>query len=244
MHWIHFLPEATFGLRVLSLSASVCVYVSLSMCQSRACPRYNSSPVSAKIPIVCGGDWLWPSRSNLTSQSKFTPFWACPCDNSSPIQAWTTKFGPEVQNTLVKIPVVLGIDWAWHVKFNIFSKSCLFASLLILLNICEACINIWKRSLFHILNGCTHSVVSWTVEQASCIFSLTIVGFPVLKLAIAMDFQCYCRLSLNYTYLTCQNFVCQHSVMVETTLKPRAFAFIMSDFQHVLGNPALFLAPT
>ena len=34
-----------------------------------------------------------------------------------------------------------------------------------------------------------------------------------------------------------------HSVMVETTLKPRAFAFIVSDFQHVLGNPALFLAP-
>ena len=32
--------------------------------------------------------------------------------------------------------------------------------------------------------------------------------------------------------------------MVETTLKPRAFAFILSNIQHVLGNPALFLAPT
>ena len=30
--------------------------------------------------------------------------------------------------------------------------------------------------------------------------------------------------------------------MVETTLKPGAFAFIVSNLQHVLGNPALFLA--
>ena len=34
---------------------------------------------------------------------------------------------------------------------------------------------------------------------------------------------------------------CQHSLMVETTIKPRAYAFIVSDFQHALGNPALFL---
>ena len=42
-----------------------------------------------------------------------------------PVQARTTKFRPEVQNTLIKIPVVLGVDWAWHVKLNLFSKSCL-----------------------------------------------------------------------------------------------------------------------
>ena len=52
------------------------------------------------------------------------------------VQARTTKFGPELQNTLVKIPIVLGVDWAWHVKLNLFSKSCLFASLLRLWNIC------------------------------------------------------------------------------------------------------------
>ena len=32
---------------------------------------------------------------------------ACPCDNLWPIQAKITKFGPEVQTTLVKIPTVL-----------------------------------------------------------------------------------------------------------------------------------------
>ena len=33
--------------------------------------------------------------------------WGSLCDSSSPIQAKITKFGPEVQNTLVKIPIVL-----------------------------------------------------------------------------------------------------------------------------------------
>ena len=31
---------------------------------------------------------------------------ACPRDNLSPVQARITKFGPEEQNTLVKIPIV------------------------------------------------------------------------------------------------------------------------------------------
>ena len=88
-----FLPEASFGLRVLSLPVSVCV------CQLLACPHDNSSPVQAritkvgpdkqntlvKIPIVLGGNWPWPSRSNLTSNSKYTPFWACPNHYSPPI---------------------------------------------------------------------------------------------------------------------------------------------------------------
>ena len=33
-----------------------------------------------------------------------------------------------------------------------------------------------------------HKVVSWTVEQSSCIFSVTIAGFPVLDSAIGDDF--------------------------------------------------------
>ena len=45
----NFLPEASIGLRVLSLPASVCVCVCPSVRQSRACPRDNSWPVSARI---------------------------------------------------------------------------------------------------------------------------------------------------------------------------------------------------
>ena len=38
---------------------------------------------------------------------------ACPHENSSPVQARIAKCWPEVQNTLVKILIVLEIDWCW-----------------------------------------------------------------------------------------------------------------------------------
>ena len=46
-HDISLLPEASYGLRVLSLPASVCVCVYVCVCvrQSWVCPRDNSSPV-------------------------------------------------------------------------------------------------------------------------------------------------------------------------------------------------------
>ena len=69
-----FLPEASFGLRVLSLPASVCVCVCLSVC-----------------PSVCHS-------------------LACPRDNSGPVQDRITKFGPKMQKTLVKVPIVLWTD--------------------------------------------------------------------------------------------------------------------------------------
>ena len=61
-----FLPEVSFGLRVLSLPASVCVCV---------CP----------------------------SVSRSVHYQACSCDDSWPVQARIAKFGPEVENNLVKI---------------------------------------------------------------------------------------------------------------------------------------------
>ena len=44
---------------------------------------------------------------------------ACPRDNLSPVQARITKFGPEEQNTLVKIPIVLGVNWPWTSRSNL-----------------------------------------------------------------------------------------------------------------------------
>ena len=120
---MHFYPRPVlaFGCcRCLRLCVCVCLSVCLSVWQSLACPRDNAGPVQAritkfgpkmqktlfKVPIVLWTDRPWPSRSNLTWKSKFTPFWACPHHNSPPIQARITKFGPEVPNTLVKIPIV------------------------------------------------------------------------------------------------------------------------------------------
>ena len=123
-------PVLAFGYcRCLRLSVCVCVR------QPRACPHHNSSRVQArttkfeqkmqnnlvKVTIVLGGDWPWPSRSNLPSNSEFTPFWACPHHNSLPIQARITKFGPEVQNSLIKIPVVLSGNWPWPSRSHRFT---------------------------------------------------------------------------------------------------------------------------
>ena len=99
----------------------VCVY------QSLACPGDNSTLIQARItkfgpemqntlvwvPIVLGDDRPWPSRSNLTSKSNFTPFWASPHHNSSPVQARITKFGPKMHLSTVKIPSNFGHDCFW-----------------------------------------------------------------------------------------------------------------------------------
>ena len=45
-------------------------------------------------------------ESQNLRKSKFNPFWACP-HNSSSIQAKITKFGPDMQNTMVKYLIVL-----------------------------------------------------------------------------------------------------------------------------------------
>ena len=37
----------------------------------------------------------------------------CPRDTSTPIQAGLTKFGPKMQNALVKVPIVLGGNHPW-----------------------------------------------------------------------------------------------------------------------------------
>ena len=74
---LHFLPEDSFGLQVLSLPASVCVCA--YVCQSQPCRQDNTSPIQARIikfgleventliktHIVLGGDQRWYPRSNL-----------------------------------------------------------------------------------------------------------------------------------------------------------------------------------
>ena len=76
-------------------------------------------------------------------------------------------------------------------------------------------------------------VVSWTVEKLSLVWPLLACQSSTRRLA--MEFECFCRLSQSYTYLTCRNCICQHSIIVETIVKQHAFAFIMFDFH--IGIP-------
>ena len=102
---------------VLASGYCRCLRLSVCLCvrQPRACPRHKSSCVQArttkfgqkvqnnfvKVPIVLGGDWPWPSMSNLTWKAKFTPFWVYPRHNSPSIEARTTKFEQKMQTNLL-----------------------------------------------------------------------------------------------------------------------------------------------
>ena len=123
-----FLPEASFGHRILSLPESMCVYVCVSVCVSiTCCPRNNSGPLQAritkfgpklqktlfKVPIVWGAIDLDLQGQIQPKNRNLPPFWACSHHNSLPIQARITKFWPEVQSSLVKIPIVLAGLWPW-----------------------------------------------------------------------------------------------------------------------------------
>ena len=165
------LPEASFGLRVLSLPACVCLCVR----QSWACPSDNSSTVQAritkfgpekqntlvKIPIVFWGNWLWPSRSNLSSNSKLTPFWACPNHYSPTILVRISKLGQEMHFSTVKIPVNSVLDWPWTSPSFSNSKTYFFC-------IVAVCIETVKQSLvcFNSVQGLFHSL--YTSAHGEC----------------------------------------------------------------------------
>ena len=80
-----------------------------------------------KIPIVFWGNWPWPSRSNLTSNSKLTPFWAYPNHYSPPILVRISKLGQEMHFSTVKMPVNSGLDWPWTSPSFLIPKLIFFA---------------------------------------------------------------------------------------------------------------------
>ena len=45
---------------------------------------------------------------------------ACPRDNSGPVQARITKFGPKIQNSLIKVPIFLFVS-SFQLYFNFFN---------------------------------------------------------------------------------------------------------------------------
>ena len=65
---------------------------------------------------------------------------------------------------------------------------------------------------------------------------------PTSTRRLALGFTSCYRFSPCYTYFTCRNFICQHSLSIaETTIKHRLLAFI--SFDLTLGQPASFPSP-
>ena len=124
-----FLPEASFGLQ-LSPPASVCLCVCVSLRVNHLLVR----PI-ARDPFKLWSPKIWTKdakdlkisrggggQSTLSFKVKFIPCWACLHHNSLPIQARITKFGPEVENSLVKIPIVLDGNWPWSIRSHLILK--------------------------------------------------------------------------------------------------------------------------
>ena len=126
-----FLSEASFGRRVLSLPASVCV--SVRPCVNHELVRaITHHPFKLGSPnldhrckrpwfrsiLVFWGYWPWYSRSNLTSKSKFTPFWACPCHNSAPIEVTIFKYVTIMHLSTVQIPILAWLKLIFNSIFN------------------------------------------------------------------------------------------------------------------------------
>ena len=101
---LNYCPRPVLAFGYCGCLCRVCPCVCQSVCQSLACPRDYSGPVEARITkfgskvqnnlvkvprslLFCGViDLAWPSRSNIRSKSKFTPFWACPHHNHHPFK--------------------------------------------------------------------------------------------------------------------------------------------------------------
>ena len=66
---------------------------------------------------------FWPSGNVIASICLCVRPSMCHQDclrgNSRPVQARITKFEPKVQNTLVKIPIVLRGNWPWPSRSNL-----------------------------------------------------------------------------------------------------------------------------
>ena len=123
---------------VLCVCVSVCVSLCVNHLLVRVITRDPFKLGSPNLDQRCKRPWFksllfWGAialtfRVKFNLKSEFTPFWACPHYNSLPIQARITKFGPIMQNSLVKIPIVLGGNWPWPSRSNLTEKNQIFWS--------------------------------------------------------------------------------------------------------------------
>ena len=118
-----FLPEASFGLRVLSLPVSVCVCVCINHLIVRTITGHLFMLGSPNLVQRSKTPWLrfllfW-GQMTLTFKVKFNfklkidPILSLPNHRSPPILVRISKFGQQMHFRTVKIPVNLGLEWPW-----------------------------------------------------------------------------------------------------------------------------------
>ena len=196
-----FLPEASFGLWVLSLVVSVCLCVCVCgnhlLVRAITCHLFKlESPnmdQKSKTLIVLGGNWLWTSRSNLTKKYKIVIFWACPCHHSPPIQDKISKFGSKMHLGTVKIPNNFGFDWHCTSISFLISKPFLYQpEKMLFVSFC--CIYLSETTCFKspsicCLCGVTCKLKAWSGLTEESIFRHSIL---TVEMRANHNFLCEC----------------------------------------------------
>ena len=90
------------------------------------CYRIHTISTMTNIGIIFTLGQFWPSGIVVACVCvcvclSVCQSLACPRDNLGPVQARITKFGPKMQKTLVKVPIVLEgqLTMTFKVKFNL-----------------------------------------------------------------------------------------------------------------------------
>ena len=151
--------------------------------------------------------------------------WACLCNNSSELES--PNLDKKMQNILLKVPIVFGTDWAWPSRsnFTILKNSvylhrfCIFE-----IFVRHVCLTVphptWLRT--HCLTTtCPPTGSRHRLWNCLAVYLGETIGVqPVSTWRLALNFTSSCRFSTYCTHLTCRNFICQHSAIVKTTVKP------------------------
>ena len=158
-----------------------------------------------------------------------------------------------MQNFLLKVPIVFGADWAWPSRSNLtlfknhfyLNRFCIFE--IFVRRVCRTVPHPTWLSTHTLIPTCTstgwrhgpwNSIVVYLGETTGILSAST--------RWLALDFTSCCRFSTYYTHITCQNFNCQHSAIIEITVKQCPLAFISFTFQQgkaqAPSTSALFLA--
>ena len=140
-----------------------------------------------------------------------------------------------MQNISIKVPIVLGTDWAWPSRSN----STLLKNSVYLHRFCiiEISVIYVCRTVPHPTWLCTHSLTTTCPPTGSChrlwnyltvYLGETIKFQPASTRRFALYFTSCCRFPTYCTHLTCRNFICQHLEIIKTTVKQLPLAFILS----------------
>ena len=180
-------------------------------------------------------------KGKLDLEIKMYPilsFCVCPRDKSAPIEV---RIRPQMHLSTVKVPIDFGRDWPWS-SVSFFISNLLFSTkFCVSYSFASCCIYLMRSSPVSVphptwLRTYTDSYARGqgpTMDrEAVCFHILVIPLILVSTRRLALDFTSCCRCSLYHKRFTCRHFICQHSSITETTVKPRPLAVNLFGFQY------------